>query len=219
MAECEQVDISQYSFDEFISFVFDRDVAPDTPVHDSWYSGIELTFDPQRICEYYTRLFRTPRFLLERYSKIQLEEGFWAIQVGFYGCSAADILSISDLPLATREECVRSMLDLFSNLFASEPLETAVQMWWDSLCFDWECGNRDRARGGEDLLLQDVMFETLSGILELDSPFCQRAALHGLGHLHHPETKQLVQRYLERHPSLTNEQREYAFAAARFEVQ
>jgi hypothetical protein len=175
-------------------------------------------FDPQPLCDYYTRLFRNPCFLLERFTKIQLEEGFWAIQVGFYECSVMDLIWIPDLPFAAREECVRSMLDLFSKLFAVEPLDASAQMWWDSLCFDWDCGNRNRERGGEDLLMQDVMFQTLSSILDLSSAFCQGAALHGLGHLHHPETEQLVGRYLERHPLLTKERREYALAVARFEV-
>ena len=66
--------------------------------------------------------------------------------------------------------------------------------------------------------MQDVMFETISAILFLDSPHCQKAALHGLGHLHHPDTQPLVQRYLEAHPSLAEADREYALAAARFEV-
>jgi hypothetical protein len=218
MAEYRQVDISQCSFDEFISFVFNRDVAPNNLAHDAWYSKIELTFDPQRLCDYYTRLFRDPCFLLESFTKIQLDEGFWAIQGGFYGCSVSDLIWFPDLPFGARKECVRSMLDLFSNLFAVEPLDTAAQMWWDSLCYDWHYGNRDRQRGGEDLSMQDVIFQTLSSLLELDSVFCQSAAVHGLGHLHHPETKQLIQRYLERHPSLGKDRREYALAAARFEV-
>jgi hypothetical protein len=218
MADRAQVDISRYSFDEFIAFVFDRNATPDTPVSDAWYSKIELTFDPQRICDYYTRLFRNPRFLLERFSKTQLEEGFWAIQGGIYDCSVQAAIWIPELPFAAREECVRSMLNLFSDLFALEPLETAPYMWWDGLCFDWDSGNRKRERGGEDLLMQDVMFQTLSRILELDSDSCQDSALHGLGHLHHPETEQLVRSYVECHPLLTKERREYAFAAARFDV-
>lgn len=91
-------------------------------------------------------------------------------------------------------------------------------MWWDSLCFDWHCGNRNRERGGEDLLMQDVMFQTLSEILSLDSEFCQDAALHGLGHLHHPGTERLVHDYLKERPTLNIKRREYALAAGRFEV-
>ena len=91
-------------------------------------------------------------------------------------------------------------------------------MWWDSLCYEWHCGNRDRDRGGEDLLMQDVIFETLSGLLKSDSTTCQGAALHGLGHLHHPKTQELVDSYLAEHPSLKEEWKAYALAAAKFEV-
>ena len=66
--------------------------------------------------------------------------------------------------------------------------------------------------------MQDVMFETLSRILELDSPTCQGAALHGLGHLHHPDTEQLIRRYIERNKSIDPALREYALASARFNV-
>jgi hypothetical protein len=45
--------------------------------------------------------------------------------------------------------------------------------------------------------LLDCMFETLSRILLLDDPRTQRFALHGLGHLHHPQVKTLVQRFID----------------------
>ena len=96
-------------------------------------------------------------------------------------CSVYLLIWNTDLPLSAREQCVRSMVNLFRDLFATEPLDSAVQMWWDSLCYDWHCGNRSRLRGGEDLSMQNVMFDTLVEILALDSEHCQGAALHGLG--------------------------------------
>jgi hypothetical protein len=66
--------------------------------------------------------------------------------------------------------------------------------------------------------MQDVIFETLASILELESEACQGAALHGLGHLHHPKTEELIKSYLQRHPSLSDAWKNYALAAARFEV-
>ena len=107
---------------------------------------------------------------------------------------------------------------LFKDLFFAEPLDTAVYMWWDSFCYDWHCGNRKRERGGEDMAMQDVMFETLSQILAIPSEICQGAAIHGLSHLHHPKTEALIQRYLDRNPSLSEEWRATALAASRFEL-
>lgn len=211
-------DITQYSFDEFVDFLFDRDVPVAREKRNHWYWNTEVTFDPQTVCAYYVHLFKQPDFLAERFSKPQLEEAFWAIPGRNLSCSAGNLIWNADLPFANRAECIRSMSNLFARLFAAEPLETSVSMWWDALCYDWHCENRRRERGGEDLLMQDVMFETLTSILDHDSPICQGAALHGLGHLHHPETPQLIQNYLAKHRSLTKEWKEYALAAARFQV-
>jgi len=73
-------------------------------------------------------------------------------------------------------------------------------------------------RGGEDLQLQNTYFQTLAKVLAIDSWICQGAALHGLGHLHHPDTAALISRYIDEHPLLTKEQVAYAQAAAKFEV-
>jgi len=212
------LDISRFPFEEFINFLFDREVPLESEKRDPWYWDAPVTFDPELVCLHYLRLFNEPQFLLQRFSRAQLEQGVWAIESPTLECSVAEVISIKNLPFLLRERCVRSMFHLFERLFAIEPLETSAHMWWDCLCYDWHCGNRNRLLGGEDLLMQDVMFETLSSILALDSEFCQRAALHGLGHLHHPATEQLIQQYLNRHPSLDQELREYALAAARFEV-
>jgi hypothetical protein len=221
MNEKSFTDLSEFSFDEFIAFLFDRDIPEKSGKWNPWYWHTEVVFDPVRICDYYIRLFKEPRFLLERFSPAQLEEGFWAISShGFLGCSATDLFWNEVLPLSAREECVRSMFYLYRDLFAFEPSETAGFMWWDSVCWHlWHRGQKDRLRGGEDLSMQDVMFETLAKILALDSENCQHAALHGLGHLQHPATQETINDYLRQHPSLSHEIRIYALAAARFEVQ
>ena len=226
MSEKPIVDISHISFEEFIAFIFDREVQAievqaKTEEWNPWYWHTKVLFDPQQICGYYTRLFMAPSFLLERFSKAQLEEGFWAIPAGgSLECSVTELIWNTDLPLAIREECVKSMFYLFRDLFAAEPLDSAAGMWWDSICCHlWHRGRRDRLRGGEDLSMQDVMFETMVQVLALDSVDCQAAALHGLGHLHHPATEEVIQTYVTQHPSLSGELRAYALAAARFEVE
>jgi len=73
-------------------------------------------------------------------------------------------------------------------------------------------------RGGEDLAMQDVMFETLSQILAIESEICQGSALHGLSHLHHPKTGVVIERYLSSRPSLPREWKDAALAAARFQL-
>ena len=212
------VDLTESSFDEFVSFLFDRSIPPGPEKRDPWYWHVEVEYDAKKICAYYRQLFEQPEFLLPRFTKPQLEEGFWAVEGPNLDCSASRIIDDSDLPLSIREGCIRSMFDLFERLFSKEPLDTSVQMWWDSLCYDWHCGNRNRERGGEDLELQDVYFQTLARVLAIESETCQGAALHGLGHLHHPKAKELIDRFIDEHPSLTQAQRAYALAAARFKL-
>jgi hypothetical protein len=219
------VNLTKFSFEEFVSSLFDHEAPPKSEKHDPesekydpWYFHVQVEFDAKTICGYYVRLFRQPEFLLSRFTKPQLEEGFWAIQGPNLDCSVSRIIDDSDQPLSIREECIGAMPDLFKRLFAAEPLNTSVQMWWDSMCYDWHSGNRNRESGGEDLDLQDMLFHALAEVLAIDSWICQGAALHGLGHLHHPDSKELIERFVEEHPSLTQEQKAYALAAARFEV-
>jgi hypothetical protein len=217
--ELEQFDISEYSFDEFVAFIFAHEPSADWKKQQPWFFSLEVICDPQKICAYYVKLFRQPLFLLERFSKTQLDEGFWAIQ-GYapYSCGVGRVIWDTDVPFAAREECVRSTADLFRVLLAGGLLPDTSWMWWDSLCFAWHCGIRDRERGGEDLRMQDVMFETLAVILRLDSEPCQIAALHGLGHLHNPGTVALVHAFIAEHPTLSAETKEYALRAAKFDV-
>jgi len=110
------------------------------------------------------------------------------------------------------------MRNLFAGFLAAHALDTAVDMWWDSLAYDWHCGNRARSNGGEDEAMQDVILETLCAIIECDVPHVEYAALHGLGHLHHPNTQGVVEDWLRRRAPADEELVAYANAAARFEV-
>lgn len=223
-------DLRDASFDEFVRFLFDREAPTRKEVVAALRSGVkteewppwhfyaEVAFNSRKVCQYYSRLFREPKFLLEMFSKDQLEQGFWAIQGPNLGCSASKVIWDRTLPLDLREEIVRSMFYLFRDLFFAEPLYDSVSMWWDSLCYGWHCGNRKRERGGEDMTMQDVMFETLSSILAIPSEICQGAAIHGLSHLHHPKTESLISRYLDRNPSLSEPHKRVALAASRFEL-
>jgi len=218
MSRTLEIDIRGFSFEEFVAYIFDRPVVDKRLKQDPWYWHEEVLFDPSTVCDNYFRLLRQPAFLLERFSRAQLDQAFWAIQSPNLACSVYFLIWERDLPFFSREMLARTMFDLYRGFFAIEALDQSSAMWWDSLCYDWQCGNRRRERGGEDLSMQNVMFETLSKIFDLDSQTCHGAALHGLGHLQHPHTEELINDYLKKHPSLTKERRDYALAAARFQV-
>lgn len=210
------------SFEDFVTFLFDHEVVPMPQDRkkepEPWYWTAAVVFEPIRVASDYVRLFTNPEFLLASFSTEQLEQGFWAIQSCNIECSVSEIIWHRQVPFVMRENCVRSMFHLFEKLFAAAPVDTAANMWWDSLAYDWHCGNRCRSNGREEEQLQDVMFETLEKILALRSLKCQTAALHGLGHLHHPATQQLIDLYLQRNKAIDADLRDYAIAAARFDV-
>jgi hypothetical protein len=213
MEQPESRDLTNIPFDDFVALIFNpaEQFKPDVLLPD-------MEINAQSVCAYYVQLFQQPEFLTSRFTKQELEEGFWEIMGYTHDWSLGDLIDYSNAPLSSRKECIESMALLFEHLFAREPLDTSVHMWWDSLCYSWHCGNRKRERGGEDLELQDTYFQTLAKVLAIDSWICQGAALHGLGHLHHPDTAALISRYIDEHPSLTKEQVAYAQAAAKFEV-
>jgi len=89
-----------------------------------------------------------------------------------------------------------------------EVMENCFDMWWDVVASGfWEQIHFDLKIDKGDVLslkaehraLLDAMFETLSNILALPDPRTQGFALHGLGHLHHPGVRDLVQRFLDDH--------------------
>jgi hypothetical protein len=206
--QIKYVDISRYSFEEFVDFVFDHDVpievgTPPTSEEgvQRWYFSTRATIDLERLSAHYTRLFSESARLLRRFPKAQLEHGFSAIQSGST-FSVRKLIWNMDLAFHHRERCVRSMFFLFRDFFSVEPLRYTANMWWDGLCFVWEIGQRQRSRGGEDATMQDVMFVTMSEILGIDSDECRYAALHGLSHLHHPATLELIEAYRSTIPGL-----------------
>jgi len=211
MREKFYADIRTYSFEEFIDFLFGRPVHSQTGDRSqTWYFNTEVAFDAQSVCGYYVQLFLAPGFLYDRFTKQQMEQAFRAMTVRSLGCSVKQVIWNTDLPFHTREECVRSMFHLFPAVFAKDRLGHTASMWWDAFCFDWECGVRRRARGGEDATMQDVLLQALSDVLRLDSTICIGWALHGLEHLHHPETKQLMDDFLNAHPDLDESLKTYA---------
>jgi hypothetical protein len=212
-------DLRGWAFDDFIDFIFNRPVPPQTPGTraNPWYYDCSVNFDEGELIGYYIRLFSDPRFLAKRFSDEQLEAGFWAIHGSAFDAAADHLTFEQRVPFPERERFVRSMYHLYADLFSNHPLDTAPYMWWDSFAYDWHTGARARERGGEDLKMQDVMCETLQRILALPHEHCQVAALHGLNHLHHPDTGSLINAFLERNQQASDGLKEYAVQAAKFQ--
>jgi hypothetical protein len=126
-----------------------------------------------------------------------------------------DLLWNPAVPWAARAELIDATVTLYRDLFAVDPLDTSSRMFWDGIAYDYFCGNRDPDKNPEDHRVQGRMFAALLQILRLDSLPCQRAALHGLGHLRHRETEKAVEDFLARNPDLSDQDRGYARACIR----
>ena len=95
MEQTTHVDLMESSFDEFVPFLFDRSIPPRPAKRDLWYWHVEVECAAKKICAYYVQLFQQPEFLLTRFTKPQLEEGFWAVQGPNLDCSASRIIDDS----------------------------------------------------------------------------------------------------------------------------
>lgn len=69
------------------------------------------------------------------------------------------------------------------------PLKKTLQAWEQLY----------RKTDAEHRALLDEALDVLKRILALDEPCCVAAALHGLGHLWHPESWKVVQAYIDKH--------------------
>lgn len=214
-------DLRTICYEGFLDFIFDRPVSPrfsgsnrDVNPRSTacWYDAVDLDidFDPARNCEYLALLFCDPRELLNRYSRPQLEQGFWWMQASYNDGSAADVLWTASLPVERRVAMIGAMYFLYSELFATVRLGRAAHMWWENLSkgIPGHAGGpnwwADRQR------IENAMFQTLAKLLELKAETCRIDALHGLNHLAHPGKERLIRQYLGRHEGLDEGHRLYA---------
>ena len=214
--EAIYADLSNTSFNDFVRFWFDRTIdaraiEPGSDPDFAWYRNIEIRCEPLFYAESFIRLFNAPEFLLDKYSKDQLEAGFWAMNSPMVDGGLDALLWSEQLSLEVRERLLHSMFELFARLFAREPINSTSYMWWDLLSDRMdEDHSRDAAK------VRERMFVVLGQILNVEARPCQEAALHGLNHLRDPRTEPVVKEWLARHPALDQKLRGFAESCMAF---
>ena len=179
--------------------------------------------DAARLVSHFSQMCREFVTVSERFTLPQLDRGLWLLlgaEVGFGG-----ILADEDVPLKSRLNGVRAMLIPFRDFVAQsevEELENCFYMWWDLLTGRFWSAHLWRLKGTElmesfddesksspvieisiadlnadGVAVLDAMLETLIAIAELDDERAQSYALHGLGHLRHPEGAAWLQRFID----------------------
>lgn len=223
------------TFDEWVKWAFDHPVAA-KDAKEWWWShlpdpdegGRRLDLPSERALTFATKLFENPLAYLSCYSDAQIGEGIWFIV--FRACSKhLDGLVDPRVELGLRTRCIRSLENLFRDLFAprctdnvrrndTNPLDQTCYMLWDLVVQD-----ADSAQQNPDGTYQIVrdpeidkeFLDTLARILAMPSIACQQSALHGLGHLAQDAKlgANVVQQYLDDHPNLRDDLRKYALKA------
>lgn len=208
-------DLKGCSLAYFQAFLFDRDITEDDEESKYWYLDINLWIEAnsEHIANLYIQMFSNADQLLQLFSEGQLERGLWMIMnSGLQGYTAYDLVWENKIDVALKEQLIYSMFDLYRTLFAVKPFNQVCNMWWDSIGYRFY-RIINPVENSEYQHLQHVMFVTLQKILQLDSVDCQFAALHGLGHVRHPENAGVIQAYIRQHQqTLTADDIAYAEA-------
>jgi hypothetical protein len=143
--------------------------------------------------------------LTKVYSHEELNQGLWAIFGA--GISCEQFLFDPAVDAVLRIECIESMHLPFRDVVAHSAIgkqDSFYWMWWDMILHTfwhiyYSIDDNYHKLSIEGKQMLDAMCQTLAKILALDHPACQWSALHGLGHLHHPLGREVVQRYLDAH--------------------
>lgn len=217
------------SYEEWVNYVFDH------PILDPewWFQDAESGFLqewnedklPEIALDYMTRLFSDPAFLIERFSRAQIDQGLNFLVSN--SCSNhMFVLTNQSLLWSARSACFDAMIPLYAKLMAPvygddiayldrEPKPAdqpnyACYMWWDIIPLYGGMDHPDRDR------INDAVLHIFAEVLKLDSEACLESVLHGLGHWDmymNDRTRPIVENFLRR-TDISPELRRYAEYAA-----
>jgi hypothetical protein len=219
--ELKNLDLSSKSFDQFVDFFFNRDVVPDKEQFDYFLTNPTgehfdeaIPSSPAILVKHMTKVFSEFGPIANNYSLAQVDQAVW----GILGANLRlyEFLFDASVPLPDRLECIRSMYHVYSDFVAKlqtdlPPDLSGFFMWWDLTLHGFWTSPRPFIAGtwrgdaskldSESRCLLDVMFETLKHILLLPNRESQQSALHGLGHLYHPEVRSVIQEFIDANKS------------------
>lgn len=119
------VDLSNYSFADWMNFTFGHPVDRKRP----WYSGecFLYDFDSKLVLEYLLTFFSHPELSYLLYTPEQIDQGleFMVSDRGFIG-----VLLDQAIPLRLRRDCMMEMGTLFRFHMEQNPHLPACRTWW-----------------------------------------------------------------------------------------
>lgn len=214
MEPAHELDVSTLSYEDFVLFFFTHPETDEFWHFDGQGRPLEFRFlgfsDPGALLAHLTRLFSNIRTVSDRVSVSALDHGLDAIVSGGL-FNLTEVTWNGSLPLEPRLACIRAMYGPFADFLAGCKVEFTNQafwMWWDNVASSfWSDQRFDKGNRQEDYTLlsnqdrqiADCIMETLIRILSLDDERCQSSAFHGVNHLHHPEGRVVVQKFIDDH--------------------
>lgn len=204
-------DLDKLTYKEWVCFVFDHPIVAGRRKKE-WYFEEAWDFqyhDGVLQSTYLTHLFNNPRFLLRNYSDKQIEQGMWFLL--YSGDLLGKLLKDKKLKFFYKRKIIHSIENLYEKLFRVKEVGFCVNMFWDLVAGNYFCyPTPQKPLSKLDKKIQNEMFYALVNILKIKKDYIQRAALHGLGHLKHSKTKQVIEGYLKRNPKLSEHDIKYA---------
>lgn len=217
--------LTHLTFEQWLTHVFNH------PVSDSgqeWYWDPEADFwdgPAADTIQFLTRAFGNATVLFQPYTDAQLNQGLWYIASNACSNHMFALLD-SSLPWSARQQCIRSIHNLFEGCFAkrctphlshldepgASPLNLVCYMWWDIVPIGPQPEDSTR------ITLDHEIIGVMEATLQLDSVACQESALHGLGHWqpYYPQrVRETIDTFLQSRKSLREELRAYAMNAYR----
>jgi hypothetical protein len=205
-------DLRNATYDEILQFVFDR--YPEDEVDAKWYWNLaeEVQIQPRRAISFLTRLCSNAGELVGEFTLRQIAEGVNYLFGAGGRSEFGEHLWNPEIPWPERRACIRTIPNLYTQVFERDPegIGGCAYMLWDSIAYDYHCGNRDPAKSAEDARVQDAMFEALVSMLRSDHTETLRGAVHGLGHLQHRDSNRAIRKLLSSDRDLDPALRAYA---------
>lgn len=221
-------------YERWVAHVFDHPVEEThwcSHVGDEFFQVWDEYANPPRTLEYLTCLFRSPEFLIGKYSHAQIDQGLHFIVDNSFSDHMFAIRNES-LPWNDRAACILAMSTLYSDLMAPvygdhlghlqqgdegpERTNSACYMWWDVIPLYGSLEHPDIDR------MNDAVLQVFRETLRLRSEACLESVLHGCGHWHMDlpdRIEAIVRNFLQSRQDISPALREYAEAAAYGAVQ
>jgi hypothetical protein len=202
--ESSNFDLSALTFDQFERFFFDRRVLDprEGSFFDAFCPGFSsfASSSPSNTVEMLHRLMSDFAKIGSNYSLGQINQGIWAM----FGptIEIQEHLWLDSVNLSLRQQCIRAMIVPYRDFVCghtAEQMENCFDMWWDMIAhaFWGDINYSGSSLTDDNRAVLNAMFETLCEILSLPDPRCQQYALHGLGHLQHPDVSKVVQKFID----------------------